>query len=223
MEDRTRQIIGVVGEVRDEALSRDPDPMMYIPISQLTETSLLNRNLPIVWAVRTRTDPASLSEAIKRELRTASGGLPVAEVRSMTQVMAESTAREHFNTVLLSVFAAVALLLAAVGIYGVTAYAVQLRTKEIGIRIALGARASDVGRMVVFKGMTLALVGVVLGVVSTLALAPLLKSLLYGVEPYDPWVLMAVAFVLSAVALLATYIPARRATRIDPVLTLRWE
>ena len=137
--------------------------------------------------------------------------------------MAESTAREHFNTTLLGVFAGLALLLAAVGIYGVMAYAVQLRTKEIGIRIALGARPRDVSRMVVVEGMTLALVGVGLGVLATLALTPLMKSLLYGVEPSDPGVIALVAVILSAVAMLATYIPARRATLIDPILTLRWE
>jgi putative ABC transport system permease protein len=141
----------------------------------------------------------------------------------MTQVMANSTAREHFNTMLLSVFAGLALLLAAIGIYGVVAYAVQLRTKEIGIRIALGASPRAVGRMVVMEGMTRALVGVGIGVLAALVLTPLMKSLLYGVAPTDPGVLALVAVVLSGVALLATYIPARRATLIDPILTLRWE
>jgi predicted permease len=224
-EDRTREIIGVVGAVRSKALGREANPMVYIPIGQLPDAlvSLISHDLPLVWTVRTKTDPSSFRTAIERELRMASGGLPVAEIRAMTQVMANSTAREHFNTMLLSVFAGLALLLAAIGIYGVMAYAVQLRTKEIGIRIALGARPGDVSRMVVIDGMTLALVGVGFGVLAALVLTPLMRSLLYGVAPSDPGTLVLVAAVLSAVALLATYIPAHRATLIDPILTLRWE
>ena len=224
-EDRTRQIIGVVGEVRDDALSREPGPMMYLPMAQMTDdlSMVTNRLEPIFWAIRTRTEDSSLSADIQRELRAASGGLPVAHVREMTQVVAESTARNRFNMVLLSIFAAVALVLAAIGIYGVMAYAVQHRTREIGIRIALGARPSDVRRMVMREGMMLAFVGVFLGVLATIAVTPLMGSLLYGVSPSEPGILVLVAVLLSAVALLATYIPARRATRIDPVLTLRWE
>lgn len=159
LEDRTRQIIGVVAEVRDDALSREPRPMMYLPMAQLTEATSksISGSEPLVWAIRTRTGPSSLSADIKRELRAASGGLPVAHVRAMTQVVAESTARNRFNMVLLSIFAGVALLLAAIGIYGVMAYAVQHRTQEIGIRIALGARPLDVRRMVMREGMMLAL------------------------------------------------------------------
>jgi predicted permease len=224
-EDLTRQIIGVVAEVRDDALSREPGPMMYLPMAQMTDdlSMVTNRLEPIFWAIRTRTEDSSLSADIQRELREASGGLPVAHVRAMTQVVAESTARNRFNMVLLSIFAAVALVLAAVGIYGVMAYAVQHRTQEIGIRIALGARPSDVRRMVMRDGMTLAFMGVFLGVLATMAVTPLMRSLLYGVRPSEPGILVLVAVLLSAVALLATYIPARRATRIDPVLTLRWE
>lgn len=160
-EDRTRQIIGVVAEVRDDALSREPRPMMYLPMAQLTEATSksISGSEPLVWAIRTRTEPSSLSVDIQRELRAASGGLPVAHVRAMTQVVAESTARNRFNMVLLSIFAGVALLLAALGIYGVMAYAVQHRTQEIGIRIALGARPLDVRRMVMREGMMLALRG----------------------------------------------------------------
>jgi putative ABC transport system permease protein len=224
-EDRTRQIIGVVAEVRDDALNREATPMMYLPMAQLTEdiSVLLNRHEPLFWAIRTRTEASSLSADIQKELRTASGGLPVAHVRAMTEVVAESTARNRFNMVLLSVFAGIALVLAAIGIYGVMAYAVQQRTQEIGIRIALGARPPDVRRMIMREGMMLALVGVLFGVVATIAVTPLMRSLLYGVRPSEPAILIPVAVLLSLVALFATYIPARRATRIDPVLTLRWE
>jgi putative ABC transport system permease protein len=224
-EDRTRQIIGVVAEVRDDALSREPGPLMYLPMAQMTEelSIVINKHESLFWAIRTRTEASSLSADIQRELRTASGGLPVAHVRAMTEVVVESTARNRFNMVLLSIFAGVALVLAAIGIYGVMAYAVQHRTQEIGIRITLGARPSDVRGMVMGDGMMLAFVGVFLGVLATLAVTPLMRSLLYGVRPAEPGILILVAVLLSAVALVATYIPARRATRIDPVLTLRWE
>ena len=224
-EDRTREIIGVVGAVRNIALGREANPMVYIPIGQLPDalTNLNGHDLRLVWTVRTKMDPFSFRTAIERELRMASGGLPVAEVRTMSQAMANSMAREHFNAMLLTVFAGLALLLAAIGIYSVMAYAVQLRTKEIGIRIALGARPGDVSKMVVIEGMTLAFVGVGFGVLAALVLTPLMRSLLYGVGPADPGALALVAVVLSAVALLATYIPAHRATLIDPILTLRWE
>jgi predicted permease len=218
-EDRTREIIGVVGEVRDSG--RNPQPMMYLPITQPPDT--LKKFDPITWTIRTRTEPYSLRDDIERELRAASGGQPVAHVRSMDQVVVKSTARQHFNMILLSVFAGVGLLLAAIGVYGLMAYAVEHRTQEIGIRIALGARPQDVRRMVMLEGMRLALAGVFLGVVGALALTPLMTSLLYGVEASNPAVLVLVAVLLSAVALLATYVPARRATQVDPVLALRWE
>jgi ABC-type antimicrobial peptide transport system permease subunit len=224
-EDRTRQIIGVIAEVKDDALSREAAPMMYFPMAQITDDNsiILNRHEPLFWAIRTNTEASSLSVDIQRELRTASGGLPVAHVRAMTDVVAGSTARDPFNTVLLSIFAGAALLLAAIGIYGVMAYAVQHRTQEIGIRIALGARPSDVRRMVIREGMLLAFAGVLLGLLATTAVTPLMRSLLYGVRPSEPGILILVAVLLSTVALVATYVPARRATRIDPVLTLRWE
>jgi len=224
-EDRTREIIGVVGEVRDAGLNRNPLPMMYIPIAQVTGAMarMSSRNLLITWTVRTRTDPYSLRANIERELRAASGGLPVGQIRSMEQVVADSTAQNRFNMILLSVFAGMAVLLGAIGIYGLMAYAVQHRTQEIGVRMALGARPKDVQRMVVLEGMRLAVMGVVLGVAGAAALTPLMAGLLYGVQASSPTVLASVAALLTSVALLATYIPARRATRVDPVLALRWE
>jgi putative ABC transport system permease protein len=224
-EDRTRQIVGVVGEVRDAGLKRKPIPMLYRPIAQMTDSfaKMIGRGLPIRWAIRTRTEPYSLRVEIERELRAASGGLPVAHIRSMEQVVEEATASDRFNMILLSVFAGIALLLGAVGVYGLMAYAVQHRTQEIGIRIALGARPRDVRLMVVLEGMRLALIGVVLGVAGALELTPLMGSLLFGVQASDPTVLASTAVVLSTAALLATYIPARRATRVDPTLALRWE
>jgi predicted permease len=224
-EERTRQVIGVVGEVRDAGLNRNPLPMIYMPIAQITDglARMGTRGLPLRWAVRTQAEPYSMLPVIERELRAASGGLPVAHVRSMDQVIAESTARNRFDMVLLSVFAGLALLLGAVGVYGLMAYTVQYRTREIGVRIALGASLREVNRIVVIEGMRLALIGVAIGLGGAIELTPLLGSLLFGVQASDPAVLASTAVVLSATALVATYIPARRATRVDPVSALRWE
>jgi ABC-type antimicrobial peptide transport system permease subunit len=186
-------------------------------------TALNNRIIPITWAVRTSVEPNSLSKEIQEELRTASGGLPVAHIRSMEVVRGESTSRTDFNMTLLVIFAGVALLLAAIGIYGLIAYSVQQRTQEIGIRMALGASLQDVRRMVVRQGMTLALIGVLLGVGAALGLTRLMTSLLYGVKAGDPAVLVSAAVALGAVALLAAYIPAMRASRVDPIVSLRYE
>jgi putative ABC transport system permease protein len=141
----------------------------------------------------------------------------------MEEILSEATARDRFNMTLLCAFAAIALMLGAVGVYGVMAYSVQQRTQEIGVRIALGALPRDVRMMVVVEGMRLALIGVALGVAGALELTPLMDSLLFGVQASDPAVLASTAIVLSTTALLATYIPARRATRVDPVMALRWE
>jgi predicted permease len=223
--DRTREIVGVVGAVRDGGLNRDPGPLFYLPISQMTEGNARrqSRGRPLHWIVRARTEPYSLRAGIERELRAASGGLPVAHIRSMEEILSEATARDRFNMTLLCAFAAIALMLGAVGVYGVMAYSVQQRTQEIGVRIALGALPRDVRMMVVVEGMRLALIGVALGVAGALELTPLMDSLLFGVQASDPAVLASTAIVLSTTALLATYIPARRATRVDPVMALRWE
>jgi putative ABC transport system permease protein len=224
-EEPAREIVGIVGDVRNGGLDNDPEPIMYIPVAQMPNgvTLLNNRIIPITWIVRTKVEPFSLGPEIQEELRTASGGLPVSHIRSMDQVRAESTQRTDFNMTLLVIFAGVALLLAAIGIYGLMAYSVQLRTQEIGIRMALGAGPQDVRRMVVKQGMRLALIGVFLGIAAALALTKLMASLLYGVKPWDPAAIVSVAALLSAVALLATYFPARRASRVDPMIALRYE
>jgi len=224
-EEPAREIVGIVGDVRNGGLDSDPEPIMYIPVAQMPNgvTALNNRIIPITWIVRTKVEPFSLSTEIQEQLRTASGGLPVSHIRSMDQVRSESTQRTDFNMTLLVIFAGVALLLAAIGIYGLMAYSVQLRTQEIGIRMALGAGPQDVRTMVVKQGMRLALIGVFLGVAAALALTRLMASLLYGVKPWDPAAIVSVAVLLSAVALLATYFPARRASRVDPMIALRYE
>ncbi len=224
-EEPPREIVGIVGDVRNGGLDSDPEPIMYIPVAQMPNgvTALNNRIIPITWIVRTKVEPFSLSTEIQEELRTASGGLPVSHIRSMDQVRSESTQRTDFNMTLLVIFAGVALLLAAIGIYGLMAYSVQLRTQEIGIRMALGAVPQNVRKMIVVQGMRLALIGVFLGVAASLALTRLMASLLYGVKPWDPVAIVSVAVLLGAVALLATYFPARRASRVDPMIALRYE
>ncbi len=224
-EEPPRQIVGIVGDVRDEGLNQNPEPMMYIPAAQVTDgiTTLNLRIAPIAWIIRTRGTPEAMSAAIQNELRQASGGLPVARVRSMEQVVVESTSRADFNMLLLTIFGCAALLLAAVGIYGLMAYAVQQRTQEIGIRMALGAEARAVRNMVALQGMRLMLVGVLAGIAGAFAVTRLLASFLFGVGKWDPVVFVTVPCVLSLVALFAVWLPARRAVRIDPVQALRYE
>jgi ABC-type antimicrobial peptide transport system permease subunit len=178
---------------------------------------------PLAWVVRTRVEPHSLSTAIQKELSDVSGGLALAPIRTMDEVVSRSTQNTDFNTLVLTIFAATALLLAAIGIYGLMAYSVEQRTQEIGIRLALGAQYGAVRNMVVFQGMRLALVGVIIGVASAFGLTRLIESLLYGVKARDPLVFIGVPVLLSVVALVAVWVPARRATHVSPIDALRCE
>jgi putative ABC transport system permease protein len=224
-EEPPRQIVGIVGDVHIGSLGRPADEVMYVPLAQVNDAviALNNKITPMTWVVRTHMRPFSLSGEIQRELRDASGGLPVAHIRSMEQVVGQSTAQTDFNTTLLSTFAGVALLLAAIGIYGLMAYSVQQRTQEIGIRMALGASPGKVRGMVVRQGMVLAGIGVVIGVGAALGLTRLMAGMIYGVKTWDPAAFVSVVIVLGAVSLLATYAPARRASRFDPMVSLRYE
>ena len=219
-----RQIIGVVGDVRNGGLNNDPGPMMYIPQAQVPDAAnALNVGLtPISWVVRTQVESRSVSDAVQEQLRQASA-LPVSNVRTMSEVVSTSTSRQQFNMWLMTVFGGSALLLAAIGIYGLMAYSVEQRTQEIGIRLALGAPATSVKNMIVRQGMTLTLVGVVVGVGSAYLLSRFVSSFLFGVTATDPLIFVVVPIVLSAVALLAVWLPARRASRIDPIIALRAE
>ena len=218
--DPPRQIIGVVGDVREESLNRNPRPHLYLPST--TGNGILQIQ-PWAWVIRTRVAPLSLSSAIQKELREASGGLPVAGVRTMEEALSRSTATENFNTLVLTIFGCSALLLATIGIYGVVAYSVAQRTHEIGIRMALGATHKGVTLLVLNQGARFALVGVFSGVVGAFVLTRLLKSFLYGVTANDPFTFVLVPFLLACVALLACYFPARRAAKVDPVVSLRHE
>jgi putative ABC transport system permease protein len=214
-----------VADLRDSALGSNPEPIMYLPAAQLTDgaTALNVGTVPTIWAIRTKVEPYSLSVDIQRELRIASGGLPVAHIRSMEQVVLQSTARNHFNMVLLTIFAGLAMLLAAIGIYGVMSYAVGQRVHEIGIRMALGARAGNVLSLVLRQGLSLAVVGIAIGLFGAMWLTEAMKRLLFGVSPTDPSTFALVGALLLAVAAAATYIPARRATKVDPIAALRYE
>ncbi len=220
LEDAPRQIVGVVADVRDAGLDRDP--MMYVPIAQVQDR--MNARtihwVPLVWVIRAG-DPATAAASIQQEIHQISGGMPLGRVRTMHQVVAASSARTQFYTVLLTVFAIVALVLAAVGLYSLLAYFVQQRTQEIGIRMALGAGPDDVRSMVVWQGMRLALLGILLGIPAALALARIAVSMIFGIQTWDLTVLAAVAALLSGVAFLATYWPAFRATRVNPADALR--
>jgi predicted permease len=220
-----RQIIGVVGDVRDGALNRDPGPIMYVPSAQITdgESALAAQIVPWAWVIRTRVAPTSLSSAIQNELREASGGLPVARVRTMAETVSRSTATQDFNTLVLTIFGCSALALAAIGIYGLMAYSVAQRSQEIGIRLALGAGVASVRNMVVLQGLRLALVGVIIGLAAAFGLTRLIASFLFGVKAWDPLVFIAVPVILTAVALVAVWLPAMRASRVDPVRALRYE
>jgi predicted permease len=220
-----RQIIGVVGDIRDGGLNNDPRPLMIVPSAQVTDgMTALNANIgPMIWLVRTHGDPHQYISAITEQLRQASGGFPVARVRPMTEVVVQSTAREDFNMLLLTIFGASALILAAIGIYGLMAYSVEQRTQEMGIRMALGADRSSIRSLVVWHGMRLAIVGVVIGVAAAFGLTRLIASFLFGVKTWDPLVFVTVPILLSLVALLAVWMPATHASRLDPQQALRIE
>ena len=212
----SREIVGIVGDVRDAALSRDPGPMMYVPFNQAPFWG-------VVLVVRSRFDPAGLAATIRREVHNVDKDLPVTDIETMPEALSASVAQPRFQTLLLGLFAALALALAAVGVFGIISYSVACRTHEIGIRMAMGAERSDVMKMVVGQGLRLACIGVAIGVAGALAVTRFLATLLYGVKPRDPLTFIAVAVILTAVAMLASYVPARRATRVDPMVALRHE
>jgi putative ABC transport system permease protein len=208
------EIIGISGDIRHRALESQPFPAMYMPAHDMSWTNLV---------IRTRIDPMSLAAAVRKEIQSIDPDQPVATVRTMEQWLYSAVAAPRYRTVLLGLFAAVALLLAAVGIYGVISYTVSQRTNEIGIRLALGARRSDVLKLIVGRGMTLALAGIGTGLAAAFGLTRLMSNLLFGVSATDLMTFAVCAVLLSGVALIACYVPARRATRVDPMVALRNE
>jgi predicted permease len=219
-----RQIVGVVADIRSDGLDTEPQPQMWVPQAQVPDAAnALNVGLtPISWIVRTEVPPQSLSNAIQEQLRQVTG-LPVSDVKSMSEIAALSVSRQKFNMWVMTVFGGCALLLAAIGIYGLMAYSVEQRTQEIGIRLALGAQASQVRKMVVLQGMALAGVGVVLGLAAAFGLARLITAFLFGVTARDPLVFVGMPVLLATVAFVAVWLPARRASQVDPLIALRYE
>lgn len=224
-EEPARQIVGVVGNTHDAGLDQDTPPLMIVPDAQVLDamTALNAKIVPLRWAVRTHGDPRRLSTAIAEQLRQASGGFPVARIRTMDETVSRTTSRQTFNMMLLSIFGAIALVLAAIGIYGLMAYSVEQRRQEMGIRMALGAGRGAIRKLVVWHGMRLTLVGMALGIAAAFGLTRLISSFLFGVKTWDPTAFIAVPLVLGAVALLAVWLPATRASRVEPMRALRVE
>ncbi len=220
-------VVGIVGEVSDSTLDTKPLPHVYTPYLQLTdaqmEDTVMNVARSMNIAMRTAGAPAALTSAVIGQIRSLDPDLPIAKIRTMDQAMSESVAGPRFNTSLLGIFSIAALFLAAIGIYGVLAYTVAQQTHEIGIRIALGAQQRDVMLLVLAQGARLALIGIAIGLLAAFGLTRLMASLLYGTSVSDPLTFAAVSAVLFVVALLACYIPARRAMKVDPIVALRYE
>jgi putative ABC transport system permease protein len=209
-------IVGVVKDTKPRELNGEPVAEMYMPFAQDPHRSM-------AVMIRTTNKPADIVAAVRREVRELDSNLPIYSIRTMDSVISESIATPRFRTSLLAVFAIVALTLAMVGIYGVMSYSVMQRTHEIGIRMAIGAQPRDVFRMVLGQGMLLTVVGLAIGLVGALALTRLMTTMLFGIKPTDPATFVGVAVVLAMVAVIACYIPGRRATKVDPVNSLRYE
>jgi putative ABC transport system permease protein len=214
--EQVAEVVGVIGDVKYAGLDQQTKPEMYAPFAQ--------RPWPFMRiVVRTKSDPMNLAAAIRTETRAIDKDQPVDKLTTMASVVSASIATRRFYGQLLGAFAALAFILASVGIYGIVAYSVTQRTREIGIRMALGAKQSDVLRLELAEGFRLAILGVVLGLAGAFAATRVLTSLLFEVKPTDPMTLIGLSILLAAVALLASYIPARRATKVDPLVALRYE
>jgi predicted permease len=220
-EDLPRQIVGVVGDIHDDGLDQTPKPGMYIPAVKMNER--FNREfrevMSLTWVIRTRNEPRT--RQIQTALRIGSGGLPVSKIRTLDDILSRSIAGENFAALLLSIFGGCALLLAAIGIYGLMACSVQQQTPEIGIRMALGSEPRRVRNLVVYQGMRLAFIGTAIGLAAALGLSRALASQFYGYRPHDPVVFSVTPVLLLVIAFVAVWFPARRASRINPVDAIR--
>jgi len=210
-------IVGVAGDVRGAALDSDPGPMAYTPTPFAASWNPMN------LLIRTSGEPAAQVAAVRSTLGSIDPNIPVYDVRTLDELLANSLGSRRFTMFLLAVFAGVALLLACVGLFAVMAFLVSQRTHEIGVRLALGARPGDVFGLVIGRGMSLAAVGSALGVGGAWAIGRFLESMLYQIKPTDPLTLAAAPVALMVVALLACYVPARRAMKVDPMVALRYE
>jgi putative ABC transport system permease protein len=216
-----REIVGVVGDVRNYGVDAEVKPEVYVPFLQSAPGYLSSVVSALTIVVRSSIEPAAFAVAVREQVQALDKDQPVSEIRTMEWYLADSMAQRRFNMLLLGVFAGLALVLAAVGIYGVIAYNVTQRTHEMGIRIALGARGGDILRLVFANAMVTTLAGIVIGLAAAFALTRLLQSLLYQVTATDPFVFATIPVLLLVVAVVATYIPARRAMKVDPITALR--
>jgi putative ABC transport system permease protein len=220
---RPVEIVGVVGDVKHLGLEEEPAPHIYLPIRQTHEDAVVWLTSNQYWLLRTAVDPLTLSTAVRDAIQAVDREVPASSIRTMQDYLAASVAPRRFNLGLLTIFAGAALVLAATGLYGVISCGVTQRRREIGIRMALGAQAGDVLRLVIGQGMAMTLGGVALGLLAALALTRLMKSLLFRVSPGDPLTFLLTTWLLTLVAFLACWIPARRAMKVDPLLALRDE
>jgi putative ABC transport system permease protein len=210
------EIVGVIGDVHHSSLTKAATPELYLPYQQNSWS----------WGnffVRTTNDPTALTKSFTDEIRSGDKTVPVTNIQPLTQAISNTIGQTRFYTFLFTLFGATGLILTLTGIYGVISYTVSQRTQEIGIRMALGAQATDVLRLLVGQGMVLTAVGIAIGVVVAGALTQLMKNLLFGVDAADPLTFIVITLVLALVALLACWIPARRATKVDPLIALRYE
>jgi predicted permease len=214
-------IIGVVEDVKNHGLDKPTGTEIYLSRGQTYAQD--NRLFYVYMAVRSPGNPSAAITALRRELRDLDPGLPLARIRTMDEVVSAAQSRPRFLTLLLTSFASVALILAAVGIYGVISYSVAQRTREFGVRMALGAQRGDVLGIVLGRGMLLTAIGIIVGLGGALVLTRFLSTLLFGIAPTDPITFATVSLLLSGVAFLACYIPARRATKVNPMVALRYE
>jgi putative ABC transport system permease protein len=221
--ERDFEIVGVVGAVKHNGLDDDPTPTLYAPLAQVPPSVLafLASNMSV--AIRTGVDPLTLQTAVRRELQAVDAEVPASSIKTMEQFLSSSVAPRRFNLLLLVLFAGAALLLATTGMYAVISYSVTQRTHEIGVRLALGAAPRDVLKLVVAQGMRLAMAGVGIGLICALAISRVLANLLFEVSASDPATFVSVSAILAVVALGACFVPARRATRVDPMVALRYE
>jgi putative ABC transport system permease protein len=211
------QVVGVVKDVRQFELNAEPRPQMYLSYRQAAFFE------PRDLVVKTDVDPASMATTVRKAVWDIDKDQPVSNIRTMEDILADSIARQRFSMLLLAIFAGVALVLAGVGIYGVMSYSVAQRTREIGIRMALGAQTGAVLKLAVGYGMKLVLIGIIVGLIAAFALTRVMATLLFGVTATDPTTFTLISLLLVAVAVLASYIPARRATKVNPIIALRYE
>jgi putative ABC transport system permease protein len=210
------EVVGIARNVKSAGRNAESEPTYYLPATQAPFQAM-------TILVRTRNDPATLVSALRNAVQTIDPTQPVTNIRTLDQIVSDSIAQPRLNMLLMGLFGGLALILAAVGIYGLLSYVVTERTREIGTRMALGAQVPDVLKLVLRQGMTLALIGEAIGLVGAFALTRVIRGLLFGVAPTDVTTFLAVAAVLTSVSLLACYFPARRAAKVDPLVALRYE